>query len=42
VSLTRGERSLGAIGPRFDQDDLTRVDHVPGVRSTPSGTMIIP
>ena len=26
------------IGPRFDQDDLTRVDRVPGARSTPPGT----
>ena len=26
------------IGPQFDQDDLTRVDRVPGARSTPPGT----
>ena len=38
VSLASGERSLGRIGPRFDQDDLTRVDRVPDARSTPPGT----
>jgi hypothetical protein len=31
----------GAIGPRFDQDDLTRVDRVPGVRWTPPDTGVI-
>ena len=30
----------GAIGPRFDQDDLTRVDRVPDARSPPPGTTI--